>query len=474
KDSRNYRVSRGCAMMNEALYVAVGLCAGSAVVWIFAGMRFKNILVQREAELQREAADELGSLREKLISAETQIAGLKGQISDNEYETARLNSELQIQMSAKSDALARLDESQKSIAEQKKLIDEMGEKLSSTFDALSLKALSKNSEEFLKIAEERLKAQTQQNSSELQGKKELIDQNIEAISKTLADVHKKIEEVGKSSGEKITEVATVIKQHQDATLQLKNTTEHLANALASSKKRGEWGERMAEDIIRLIGMSEGINYIKQKTLESSTGRPDYTFLLPNDLKMNMDVKFPLDNYLNYVNAESDFDRKRFRDDLIRNTKAMIKQVTGRDYINPADNTVDYVIIFIPNEQIYAFINEVDPSIMDEALKQKVILCSPITLYAVLAVIRQAIENFSLERTALEILNLLGDFQKQWDLYKDKMRAMGDRLDAARKEYEGLIGTRTNQLERPLRKIEMLRADKSIEMVSEPVSEELPL
>ena len=85
---------------------------------------------------------------------------------------------------------------------------------------------------------------------------------------------------------------------------------------------------------------------------------------------------------------------------------MIKQLTTRDYINPAENTVDYVIMFIPNEQVYSFINEADITIMDEALKQKVILCSPFTLYAVLAVIRQAIENFNLERTSLRDIKLL--------------------------------------------------------------------
>ena len=56
---------------------------------------------------------------------------------------------------------------------------------------------------------------------------------------------------------------------------------------------------------------------------------------------------------------------------------MIKQVTNRAYIDTADNTVDYVIVFIPNEQVYGFVNEADPTIMDEALKQKVILCSPL-------------------------------------------------------------------------------------------------
>lgn len=180
----------------------------------------------------------------------------------------------------------------------------------------------------------------------------------------------------------------------------------------------------------------------------------------------MDVKFPLDNYMLYLNASTDHERKRYREDLLRNTKTMIKQVTTRDYINPSDNTVDYVLVFIPNEQVYGFINESDNTIMDEAMKQKVVLCSPFTLYAVLAVIRQAVENFSLEKTASEILKLLGEFSKQWNAYKDKFRVMGERLDAARNEYDALITTRSNMLERPLKKIDELRSQKAIALDSD--------
>jgi DNA recombination protein RmuC len=219
---------------------------------------------------------------------------------------------------------------------------------------------------------------------------------------------------------------------------------------------------MAEDILRLVGLVEGINYMRQKTLEGSSGRPDYTFFLPNSLKINMDVKFPLENYQNYLDAQAEHDKKRYKEELLKNTRTMIRQVTNRAYIDTADNTVDYVIVFIPNEQVYSFINEADPSIMDEALRQKVILCSPFTLYAVLAVIRQAVANFNLERTASEILKLLGEFSKQWGLYKERFEAMGKRLDDARKEYDALLTTRSNQLERPLRKIEDLRKQKAID------------
>ncbi len=248
----------------------------------------------------------------------------------------------------------------------------------------------------------------------------------------------------------------LLKKHEDISSKLNDTTVHLKQALASSKKRGEWGERMAEDIINLVGMVEGINYLKQKTLEGSSRRPDYTFLMPNNLKINMDVKFPLDNYMHYLDSETDHDRKRYKDELLKNTRTMIKQVTTRDYINPADHTVDYVLMFIPNEQVYSFIHESDTTIMDEALKKKVVLCSPFTLYAVLAVIRQGIENFNLDQTASEILKLLGEFLKQWNNYKEKFKVMGDRLDSAKKEYDALDSTRTNMLEKPLHKIEALR------------------
>jgi len=337
----------------------------------------------------------------------------------------------------------------------------MENELMNKFDSISLKALSKNSDEFLKLAEERMKSQTLEGTKDLAGKKDLIDSSLKEMDKTLAEVKQKVEDVSKGN----VEVSTLIKKHEDITLKLKDTTDHLKQALASSKKRGEWGERMAEDIINLVGMVEGVNYIKQKTLEGSSGRPDYTFMMPNKLKINMDVKFPLDNYMHYLDAKSDHDRKRYKDDLIRNTKIMIRQVTTRDYINPADNTVDYVLVFIPNEQVFGFINESDVTIMDEALKQKVVLCSPFTLYAVLAVIRQASENFNIEKTAAEMIKLLGEFSKQWDAYKDKFRIMGERLDAAKKEYDSLITTRSNMLERPLKKIDELRKQEAIPLDS---------
>lgn len=425
----------------------IGFFIGGIIAWFIATSRQQKNYASQVAGLERRAG-----------SAEAVVEERGKEIQKKETEINQIRNELDTERSLK----AKLEESEKYLQEEKAKLEEMREELTRTFKSLSLDALTENSKEFLKLAEKALETKTVEGKKELDSKKEVIDNTLKEMDKTLSDVRKRIEDVGKGN----VEVSTLIKKHEEVTSKLKDTTEHLKQALASSKKRGEWGERMAEDIIKLIGLVEGINYVKQKTLESSSGRPDYTFFLPNNLRINMDVKFPMDNYQHYLDAHSEHDKKRYKDELLKNTRIMIKQVTTRDYINPAENTVDYVIFFVPNEQVYSFINESDTTIMDEALKQKVILCSPFTLYAVLAVVRQAVENFNLERTASEILKLLGEFSKQWWLYKEKFETMGKRLEDAKKEYDILSGTRSNMLEKPLLKIEELRKQKAIALDSE--------
>ena len=332
-----------------------------------------------------------------------------------------------------------------------------------SFGALSLDALGKNTSEFLKLAKESLEKQTKEGEKDLEGKKKLIDQTLQTMKTDLNKVENLVSNLEKDREKKFGELTNQLKYTAEQTGKLQETANQLHSALASTKVRGQWGERMAEDVLKLAGFIEGINYLKQKSMDSSQNRPDYTFLLPQNLKLNMDVKFPLDNYMHYLETEAESDRVKYKGQFLKDVRNRIKEVTSRDYINPEDNTVDYMIVFIPNEQVYAFINENDFTLLDEALKNKVILCSPITLYAILAVIRQGVENFNLEKTAAQILSLLGTFNKQWEAFQDSMDKMGKRIDDAQDEFGKLMTTRRKQLEKPLQKIEELRKQRDISL-----------
>jgi DNA recombination protein RmuC len=223
---------------------------------------------------------------------------------------------------------------------------------------------------------------------------------------------------------------------------------------------------MAEDVLRLAGLIEDVNYRKRRALERDRGVPDYTFLLPQGLCLHMDVKFPLNNYLRYQESQSDVERERARKEFLRDVRGRLKEITTRGYVDPAAGTIDCVLLFIPNEQVYAFIQEQDSTILDDALRDKVVFCSPLTLYAVLAVIRQAVDNFRLEQTSKEILELLHGFGKQWKMFVDQMDRVGRNLDTAHKAFGDLETTRTRQLERQLDKIAELRQQPELAAIDD--------
>ncbi len=349
--------------------------------------------------------------------------------------------------------------------EQKLLKDE----LKTNIAASLLEALSKVSGELVKVNE----TERQAGARDLESKKALIDQQLQRMNGELDGVSDLIKELEKDRAAKFGELANQLKSAGEQSQRLIEITGTLKEALASSKVRGQWGERMAEDVLRLAGFIEEINYVKQKTIAGSGSRPDFTFLLPRNLRLNMDVKFPLDNYLRHLDAGNEPEKKKFLADFLRDVRAKIKEVSGREYIDPAQQTVDYVLLFIPNEQIYAFIHEHDHTLIDEGIKNRVIFCSPVTLFAVLAVIRQAVDNFSLEQTANEILSLYGNFKKQWLEFLKQLELLGKRIEGAHQEYEVLNGTRRRQLEKPLNKIEELRTQRGLPVAELPADEDSP-
>ena len=333
--------------------------------------------------------------------------------------------------------------------------------LRESFGALSFEALSKSMEQFLKIANETLSKQTEGGEKELEAKKKLIDQSLGSIKEELLKVTTLVSNFEKDREKKFGELSSQLKLSADQLGRLHDTTNQLRTALVSTQARGQWGQRIADDILRLAGFAEGINYQKDKSQDTINTRPDYTFFLPQGLKVNMDVKFPMSNYLRYLDSASETVKQKHKDQFLRDVRARMKEVTNRDYINPEEKTVDYVILFIPNEQVYSFINENDRMLIDDALRSRVIFCSPLTLYAILAIVHHAIDNFNLEKTASHMLSLLGAFNKQWKMFVESFDDLGKKIKDVQMEFDNLTAKRRKQLDRQVGKIEDLRKQEGI-------------
>jgi DNA recombination protein RmuC len=238
---------------------------------------------------------------------------------------------------------------------------------------------------------------------------------------------------------------SLARTHGELRQQLRTTNEQTAalrDVLVSPASRGQWGERLADDVLRAAGLVEGVSYVKQRPTPRGTV-PDVTFLLPAGRVLHMDVKFPLANVSEPVA-------------FVKDVRARVKELTGRGYVDPANGTLDYVLLFVPNERLYGHIHEHDPHLIDDALRRKIVLCSPLSLYGVLAVVRRAAEVAALERTSGEVLSVLGTFLQEWDRFCDSLDKVGRAVDSVERAYGDLAGTRRRALERPLARIDELR------------------
>jgi DNA recombination protein RmuC len=310
-------------------------------------------------------------------------------------------------------------------------------------------------------------SQVQQHASaDLASKKDVIDTRLDQVHGEmrieLTKLTEMVNALGRTNAEKFGQVETSLKAHADVAAAVAESAQALRTAIANPQARGQWGERMAEDVLRMAGFVENTNYFKQTQIEGATGRPDYTFPMPKDHALYMDVKFPMASYLRYLEAGTDAERETHLKNFLRDVRLRVKELAKREYGNTGDQqAVDSVLLFIPNEQLTSFIHEHDPSLLDDAMKQQIVMCSPLTLFAFLGVIRQAFDNFMIEQTSDQILQLIGKFGTQWSKYSEQVDKVEKRFEGVEKEFELLAGTRRRALERPLRELDGIRQERSL-------------
>ena len=218
--------------------------------------------------------------------------------------------------------------------------------------------------------------------------------------------------------------------------------------------RGQFGEQVAENLLKMSGFVRGVDYDFNKEQKSSGTRPDFVIYLPNKIKINVDVKFPYQNLQKMAETNDKATKNELEKIFERDVREKIKQVTSREYINPEGDTVDFVVMFIPNEMIFSYIYEKMNDLWVEAMKQKVVLAGPFSFTAILRLVRQAYDNFKYQKNVQKIIGYIKNFEVEFDKYNEEFLKIGERIESLSKQYNVVNSTRTNQLTRSIDKIKI--------------------
>jgi len=301
----------------------------------------------------------------------------------------------------------------------------------------------------------------------LDDKKDAIKELVEKISHDLENNQTKSEETKVSTLKELTTLKTVIEEHKNITGGLKESADHLKNILSNNQLRGKYGEEVAENLLRSVGFVKGQHYSVNIAQETVSTRPDFTMYLPDKTKINIDAKFPLQSLIKYQEVEAKQEKERYLRDFTSDVKQKIKQVTTRDYINPEEDTVDFVILFVPNEMIFSFIYEHLHEVWNDAMKKKVILAGPFSFTAILRMVFQSYKNFSYQQNLHAIIKLINTFAKEYESFSSELDKLGTKINAVESQYNTVSITRAKKLTGVVEKIkseDILFESKSIEII----------
>jgi len=218
--------------------------------------------------------------------------------------------------------------------------------------------------------------------------------------------------------------------------------------------RGQFGEQVAEELLKMSGFVKGVDYEFNKEQKESETRPDFTIYMPDGTKINVDAKFPYSNLQKSTEIEDREEKERYIKLFEQDVKQKIKQVTSRDYINPDSNTVDFVILFIPNEMIFSFIYDKLNDVWKDAMNKKVILTGPFSFTALLRLVKQSYDNFRVQKNIQAIVGHVRKLEDEYVKFIEEFDKVGDRVDALNKQYTLVRTTRINQMNRVMEKIQI--------------------
>lgn len=423
--------------MNTMAMIASVIAAlvGAAIGWLLAGARARGAAEGRLQELIAGRA-----------TAESAVAELRKQADGLRSELVATQQRLQREQSEHASAKTALAKTQENLTEQKQQFEEARAKLVETFQAAASQVLAENNTRFLELAKTRLDTLQAEAAGDLTQRQTAIAGIVEPLKESLESLRQHVGQVEASRRQAYGELTAQVQQLNESSRALREETGSLVTSLRQPQIKGKWGELTLRRAAELTGMSPHCDFEEQVSVTGDEGRlrPDMVVHLPGGAKIIVDAKVPLHAFLTAVQAKTADDYRTAMSEHSRLVRKHIQDLAAKRYPEQFEETVRFVVLFLPGESFFSAAVEQDRELLEYANDRKVILASPTTFLALLHAVAQGWQQEKLAENAREIAERGKDLHERllkFLEYLDDVRGGLERANAAFNKAAGSLESR---------------------------------
>ena len=430
------------------LVVGLGIGTGAAYLWCDRRNRGRCAELDKAIALaEQRCSDALN----QLALERQQIETLRIQLGDSQRQCATFAAELR--------------SAQQNLAEQRKLLDDAQSKLRDAFASVSAEALAKNNEAFLHLARERFAALSAEATGSLEQRKVQIEALLAPMQELLNLYQSRLADIEKSRVESYSMLREQLGTLSEIQRTLNTQTSQLVTALRRPNTRGQWGEITLRRLVELAGMSNRCDFVEQASVEGEDGRlrPDMLVNLPGERQIVIDCKASLDAFLDAAAAADEDNRRVCLQRHCQQVKSRARELSAKNYWSQFKRAPEYVVMFLPGEAFLYAAVEHDGSLIEDCLKNSVIVATPTTLMALLKAIEFGWRQEEVTRNAEEIRKHGKELYDRIHLFASHFIKIGASLGSSIDCYNQAVASMESRLLVTARKIGELgaRSEKEV-------------
>lgn len=401
-------------------------------------------LRQENTRLETRVAAAEAARKSESDSHAGRVADLKSRLAAGSAEARDLRQQLHEAGQRAGKAESALASERKSHEARLEEIRTLGKEIERKFGALSTRALERSGENFLQLVTERFEQHKAAAERDLGARQKEIGNLVRPLGDTLRDFRKTVDDIEKERVESHGKLAEQVRSLAEGQSALNAETRQLVQALRKPQTRGQWGEVQLQRVLEMAGMVRNHDFEEQPAVRGGL-RPDVILRLPGGRAIVVDAKTPLEGYLDAVKATTEAERRSADQAHARHVRSHVAGLASKKYWDRIPESVDFVVMFLPGEAIFARAIETDPELLDHAVNQRILISTPTTFIALAKAIAYGWRQERVAEESRKIADLGRDLFKRLTIFASHLQKTGRSLQQTVKHYNRSVGSFESRL-----------------------------